>query len=43
MESAAPTRSSLGAVGSFDVGMISTPAPRATATIGRFTRKIEPQ
>ena len=43
IESTAPTGSSAGFDGSFDVGMTNTLAASATTTIGRFTRKIEPQ
>ena len=43
MDSAAPTRSRGGALGSFEFGMRKIPASRPTVTIGMFTRKIEPQ
>ena len=43
IDSTAPTGSSLGADGSFDVGMRKIPASTPTTTIGMFTRKIEPQ
>ena len=39
----APTGSSGGLLGSFDVGMRKKPEMSATTTIGRFTRKIDPQ
>ena len=43
IESVAPTRSRRGWAGSLDFGNRIPPATSATATIGRFTRKIEPQ
>jgi hypothetical protein len=43
IESSAPIGSSAGFDGSFEVGMRKTPATNAKITMGRFTRKIEPQ
>jgi hypothetical protein len=43
IEAIAPTGSSRGAAGSFELGMRSTPASKPIATIGRFTRNTEPQ
>src|SRR5215211_6963092 len=43
IESNAPTTSSLALVGSFDVGIKKNPVSNANATIGIFTRKIDPQ
>ena len=43
MERIAPTQSSRGALGSRESGIRNAPARRPTATMGRFTRKIEPQ
>src|ERR1039457_1916638 len=43
MDSNAPIRSKRGAFGSLELGIKNTPAMRPNATIGRFTRKIEPQ
>ena len=43
IDSSAPIGSSAGFDGSFDVGTRNTPAISANTTIGRFTRKIEPQ
>ena len=43
IDSTAPTGSSFGADGSFDVGMRKTPAIRPITTIGTFTRNTEPQ
>ena len=43
IESTAPIGSRRGAEGSFESGIRKTPATRPKMTMGRFTRKTEPQ